>query len=287
MKKILIGGAATVCLVFAAFKILVNDSPQPSNDRVVTAPTPNTIDKNSESPTTNSAQALNDRQVDEGESAASSSSVSMTDAIKEALERVRSIVGFENAVWLSQEEHEEHEQWRSERGLNYEEVKNSDYMSYDKSTLYTLAAEQGDLKAYEAIRTKYTDESPEDGIRFQQLGMLIGAPYAPRGMTRYVTDRMEEAYTNGNHEQYRNGFVETLALYDLSARRGAFIPKEGVERFLSSYKLDDDIETLQQQAQQRSVEIRQAINDLRREKGWKPLDDELPTAIQKLQAAQK
>ncbi len=141
MKKYLIGGLAVVLALFIVTKTLVGRAPHGSSD--IAPAIPSDSQKNAISVTTLDQGAFEHgkKQLDELSGEVTETPTSLTQKV---YKWITSIVGFEEAILLTDDEFEEYQQWQSENGLLTDELKNSDYASYNKATLYNLA-QQGDL----------------------------------------------------------------------------------------------------------------------------------------------
>ncbi len=198
---------------------------------------------------------------------------------------ISSLRGFENSVPIAEEEFEEYEQWLNDTGVFIEDLKKSDYASYDKRTLYALVG-QGDLKAFEMLNRMPTyDNAPGETENLNRLGLILGSNDSPYGLAGEMGRNADNAYESGDYEAYRGYFAERLAMYEFGKMRGRTLPPVAMDRLLDSYKLDDDVEKLQRQAQLRSLEILNEVNGIREQKGWDSLSTDLPAGVLRQQAA--
>ena len=285
MKKYLIYGLAAVFAFILVYRFLI-DTSLDSSDRLPADASHKPSKKNSL--TDGGFQnPVNDERDSSDESFGEDldTTASWT---KKAQELLNSWAGFEDAVPLTFEEFDEYQQWSSENGMDIAELKNTDYASYSVDALYDLA-QQGDIRAYEVLVHKLSEVgTPDEEFSIlYRLGMIIGAPKGSLNLTIDTTNKYQAAYQEGDRETYHTYFVETAALLEHAKMRGTGITGKMINGFLTTYKFDVDIEELKLQAQQRNIEITQEINNLRRQRGWKPLENNIPRVMQKLQTANK
>ncbi|MFC3154079.1 hypothetical protein [Gilvimarinus japonicus] len=275
MKKIVFSGVALSALVFVVAQALVMNGPDSTNEK------PSAIADNSVVPYKDPklSQVSTKEIATPSETLADESSETEVSVTQKIYNWMKSIVGFENAVMLTAEESDEYLQWQRDKGLLVDDLNSSGYSSYEKSALYALA-QQGDLKAYEALLYKVDSNTPE-AENLDRIGLILGAFSAPYSLATEVSGVAEKAYDDGDHEAYRSYFVEKLALLEFAKMRGMVLPEKGMERVLDGYKLDDNIEDIQIQAQQRNFEILQEVNAYREKQGWEPLNHELPSAVRR------
>ncbi len=186
--------------------------------------------------------------------------------------------GFEG-IALRDDEFQDYKQWLSENGQLYEEIKHSDYASFDERTLHTLAVE-GDMRAYEALRRKSTTSQET----LNRLGLMLGASSGAYGLNAEMREKAEAAYEKGDFDAYRRYFIEKLAFLEFSKLRGMVVRNEGMERVYSGYKLEDDVADIRFLAELRSIEILEQVNHARAQHGLAPLEMALPQAVKRQQA---
>ncbi len=195
-----------------------------------------------------------------------------------------SIAGFENSILITENEAEEYEQWLNDTGV-FENLKQSDYASYDKATLYQLAGE-GDIKAFEMLKLMPTyNNTHEENENLTRMGLVLGSNGAPHDLANEMWNKANTAFDNNDYDAYNRYFIDVIAFYEFAKIRGRALPAETLEKVLSSYKLEGDIEEVKKQAQSRSLDILQEINNFREQKGWSSLSTDLPAGVKRQQAA--